>query len=429
MSSFVAAWVGPTVLGSTILAGVATGALIGAGVSVASTLVNGGSILDNGLKGAVAGGTLGGVAGGISSALSSAASSMSSGTAVSITSAEQQAMATDILSANSAAGGAMTMPEAMTTAQNWASAGYTPQMTNAITNAQTMAIQTGVDPTAALRLTSQGYSVNDIQTMLNNGSDVTRMNSLGNSLPDPSAAISGSVTNGGQFSATEKSAMDALTKATGKSPTLAQQLGLTNAAIGAVGQGAAALYGASLNADAAKAATAETSRQFNIGQANAQPWLNAGKTALSSQLDLLGLPGGTAGGTPNALTALHNTPGYQFQVDQGNRALAASTAARGGMGSGKAATDALSYGQNLADTTYNQSVNRLAALSGTGQTQANTSAAAGANYAGTVGTSVINQAAATQSGITGAANALSGYLNPPKQIVGYNPQTGAPIYG
>ena len=195
---------------------------------------------------------------------------------------------------------------------------------------------------------------------------------------------------------------------------------------GAINAGAAN-DAAQISADATAASLAEQKRQFDIGQANQTPWMNAGKSALGGQLDLMGLPGGTNGSSTNSLAELQNSPGYQFRLDQGRRALEASFGGHGGMQSGKAGTAINEYGQNYATGEYGNRLQQLANLSGTGQASASGMAAGGMNYAGNVGnltmanagnqaTSGINAAAATQSGILGAGNALSSYLNPaPKQ--------------
>lgn len=175
--------------------------------------------------------------------------------------------------------------------------------------------------------------------------------------------------------------------------------------------GGSALWGANQTANAAKEAAAEAKRQFDIGQANAAPWLNAGKTALGSQLDLLGLPGGT-GNSESSLAQLQKTPGYQFRLNQGRKNLEASSAARGGMGSGKSGVAMQNYGQNYATNEYNNRLNQLASLSGSGQTQANTSAYAGQQYGTEAGNAALTAATARQSGILGAGSALSDWLNP-----------------
>lgn len=175
--------------------------------------------------------------------------------------------------------------------------------------------------------------------------------------------------------------------------------------------GGAALYGANKTANAAEDAAAEAKRQFDIGQANAAPWLNAGKTALGSQLDLLGLPGGT-GNSESSLAQLQKTPGYQFRLDQGRKNLEASSAARGGMGSGKSGVAMQKYGQDYGTNEYNNRLNQLSSLSGSGQVQANTSANAGQQYGTEAGNAALTAATARQSGILGAGSALSDWLNP-----------------
>ena len=204
--------------------------------------------------------------------------------------------------------------------------------------------------------------------------------------------------------------------------------GSISSGLAALASGAASLYGGNLAAESAENAISETRRQFDIGQANVAPWLAAGKSALGGQLDLMGLPGGTTGEPTNQLAALQSSPGYQFRLEQGRKGLDASVAARGGMGSGKAATGAIDWGQKQASSEYGNRLNQLAALSGTGQTQAQQNVASGERFASDVGSSTLAAGAARQSGILGAGNALSSFLNPVKQITGYNPVTGAPIY-
>lgn len=199
--------------------------------------------------------------------------------------------------------------------------------------------------------------------------------------------------------------------------TAKDALGTTKAALGAGNtlssliSGGTALWGANQTANAAKDAAAEAKRQFDIGQANAAPWLNAGKTALGSQLDLLGLPGGT-GNSESSLAQLQKTPGYQFRLNQGRKNLEASSAARGGMGSGKSGVAMQKYGQDYATNEYNNRLNQLSSLSGSGQVQANTSANAGQQYGTEAGNAALTAATARQSGILGAGSALSDWLNP-----------------
>lgn len=88
-------------------------------------------------------------------------------------------------------------------------------------------------------------------------------------------------------------------------------------------------------------------------------------TAANQQLsNLLGL-------NPNVqkddiLAQLRSTPGYEFQLQQGQRALDRAQSARGNFFSGEALRASQKYGQGLADQIYNDAVNRLAQQSSQG---------------------------------------------------------------
>jgi hypothetical protein len=91
-----------------------------------------------------------------------------------------------------------------------------------------------------------------------------------------------------------------------------------------------------------------------------QPFLQNFNTAQSgvTQLgNLLGLNG--ASGNQSALSTLQNTPGYQFQLQQGNNAINAAAAANGTLNSGNQLTALSNYNQGLANTTYNNYVSQL----------------------------------------------------------------------
>lgn len=103
------------------------------------------------------------------------------------------------------------------------------------------------------------------------------------------------------------------------------------------------------------------------------------------------------------------TPGYQFNLTEGARALDASASARGGLFSGKAGLDMTRYGQNYADRTYNDYMNRLGQLSGVGQTQTNTNAQYGQQVAQSAGQNLMAGANARASGLIGATNAWSNF--------------------
>lgn len=173
----------------------------------------------------------------------------------------------------------------------------------------------------------------------------------------------------------------------------------------------AAEEAARLQAAGGDRALAENRRQFDIGQENLAPWLAAGRGALAEQQTLMGMGGDTAG----AMRALQSTPGYQSRLLQGQRSNAAGLSARGGMGSGKSLVAGNMFNQEFASNEYGNRLNQLAALSGTGQSTANTMGGLGANYAtqqGNIYTGVANaQGAAGMAGANARQSGLLGILN------------------
>lgn len=134
-----------------------------------------------------------------------------------------------------------------------------------------------------------------------------------------------------------------------------------------------------------------------------QPYLTNYNTAQSGVTQLgnvLGLNG--AAGNNAAMTALQNTPGYQFQLQQGDNALTAQAAATGQLASGNTALALSNYNQGLAGTTYNNYVSQL-------QPYLNASNAAAGGIAG------VN---------TGLGNALAGQYG---NLAGLNYQTATGI--
>src|ERR1022692_84566 len=96
---------------------------------------------------------------------------------------------------------------------------------------------------------------------------------------------------------------------------------------GTVASAGASLGGAAMQAGAAGGAEALQKQEWQQQQQNEAPWLNAGGTALGQ---LMAMPNFTS---PTAAEA-QATPGYQFQLQQGQQALQRSAAAKGGLLSG-----------------------------------------------------------------------------------------------
>jgi hypothetical protein len=234
------------------------------------------------------------------------------------------------------------------------------------------------------------------------------------------------------------------------------------AGIGAAGSlGAAnAQAGASENAANLQAQEAQNSlnfqkQEFGTEQQNLAPFLQAGQGAVGELSNLTKTPGQglltpwtQQFQAPTAQQAAQ-TPGYQFQLQQGEQALQNSAAAQGGLLSGGTATALDQYSQGLASTDYQQAYNnaltqyqqsynqfennqaneynRLAGLAGTGQTSAAQLGQEGQQAASNVtqigglagqqiGQSLQNAGAATASGYAGLANSLGGGVNSISQL-------------
>lgn len=112
-------------------------------------------------------------------------------------------------------------------------------------------------------------------------------------------------------------------------------------------------------------------------------------------LDLLGLGG--QGARDAAIANFRNTPGYQFQLDEGQNAIGSSSAARGLLNSGSTAKALTRFGQGLADQTYQSHVGNLFNLAGLGNQAAsvlsdsgkyNTGTESGSNSSGGLGKAI-----------------------------------------
>jgi len=141
--------------------------------------------------------------------------------------------------------------------------------------------------------------------------------------------------------------------------------------------------------------------QADAGYAEAQgyqqPYAEAGGRSLSELMDAMGLNGAEA--SAGALSRFTAGPGYQFQMDQGTRAIDRSAASRGGLYSGRTGMALTEYGQGLANQEWNNRLSQLAGLAGAGQTAAGNLS----NLAVGRGSTAGNYAGATADALLGAA--------------------------
>lgn len=116
------------------------------------------------------------------------------------------------------------------------------------------------------------------------------------------------------------------------------------------------------------------------------PYVDAGRTAVTAYDQLLRDP-----------LSVRSLPGYQFNLDQGTRALDNSAVARSGVMNGKLIKDQTRFATDYADTQYGNHLQRLMAGTQLGQQ------ATGAQT-GLVGTGLQGQMATRQSAYGGDMN-------------------------
>lgn len=160
---------------------------------------------------------------------------------------------------------------------------------------------------------------------------------------------------------------------------------------------------------------------YNRNSATLAPYVQGGNRAGTAMQSLLGLSEDPRA-FDQAFDNYRNSTGYQFQFDQGNRAIQNSAAAQGGLLSGNAIKAGQRYGQQMGQSSFQQYLDRLYGQQGTGLTAASAQAGVGTNYGQQVtannnlGTETRANAALSSAGninqllasVTGTAGNLAG---------------------
>lgn len=211
-------------------------------------------------------------------------------------------------------------------------------------------------------------------------------------------------------------------------------------------QANAAGQAASEQAGAAENAQQIAENEFNTITSQESPYMQAGYGAQSQLNYLLGIgnpgtpatsagagaPGTAASSTGGGYGSLlqpftaeymkQYSPGYQFQLQQGQQGVLNQDAASQGALSGSALKDLIGYNQNYANTAYGNAFNqyqtqlgntysRLAGVAQLGQNAAANTGQQGTALAGSAAQSATNIGTAQAGGTVGAANALAGGLS------------------
>jgi hypothetical protein len=222
---------------------------------------------------------------------------------------------------------------------------------------------------------------------------------------------------------------------------------------GAALSAGASLLGSSQAAGASKAAAGQQLQMYYANRATAQPYFTAGQTVLPNLLQVAqaGPTGGgpdyvsqAAGAVPPTMTQaeLEQTPGYQFILSQGQKAVQSAAASRGLGVSGASLKGAAANATGLADATYQNQFNnaqqrftdylnlntgqqgnlqnqfnRLSGVATLGENAAVQTGAQGTQAAAASG-NYLNQAGLAQAaGTTGVGSAINQGVN---NYLGYN---------
>lgn len=211
-------------------------------------------------------------------------------------------------------------------------------------------------------------------------------------------------------------------------PLIAAGVGAAGSIGGALIGGNAAESAASTQANAANKAAKLQEQQFNTTTQNLAPFLQGGQNTLATLLAQLGigkngtLTPGAPLTTPFSAATYQQSPGYQFQLNQGVNAVQNAASATGGINSGNTLKALTQYGQGLANQDYyqaqsvyqgqqNQLFNYLQTIAGSGQNAGAQLGALGSNAASNAGNYITQAGNASAAGTIGAANALTGGIN------------------
>lgn len=190
--------------------------------------------------------------------------------------------------------------------------------------------------------------------------------------------------------------------------------------------GSAAQSAADTQANAANQAAQLQMQQFQQLQQNLKPYMDLGQNNIAGLQNMINSGQLTPQFSFNPTQQqLEQTPGYQFQLNQGLNTLNNQMAAKGLNLSGAQLRGIQDYAQGLAGTTFNQQYqnalnafntnygvqsnqfNRLQGLASLGENAAAGVGNAGLQAAGQAGQALMSGANASAAGTIGAANAIN----------------------
>lgn len=194
---------------------------------------------------------------------------------------------------------------------------------------------------------------------------------------------------------------------------------------GALIQGRGAKRAAQAQERAAQADIAFQKETRDLIRGDLAPYREGGATAQNAIDFELGL-----GARPEGYQGFQATPGYEFRMGEGQRALEAGAAARGGLYSGAAMRDLMKFGQDYGSNEYGNFFSRLGARADTGMNAAQMSGQASQYAAGNVSNALADRGNAISAGYVGVGNAITGGINNALGAWNYQKNlAAAPQYG
>lgn len=208
-------------------------------------------------------------------------------------------------------------------------------------------------------------------------------------------------------------------------PSIGGLLGMYASNNAANTQAGAARDAAQASLTASREGNALLSSMYQQNRADQEPWRAAGANALTS---LTGqLPGLNK---PFGLEDFNADPGYQFRLSEGEKGLNRAAGARGMYDSGATLKALTRYNQDYATGEFGNAYNRynadrtnifnrLAAISGTGQTAASNMGNAAQNFGANANANTMAGVNASNNALLGGANArASGYVGGANALAG-----------
>jgi hypothetical protein len=169
------------------------------------------------------------------------------------------------------------------------------------------------------------------------------------------------------------------------------------------------ILGSNATSKASENAVNAEKQMYMQTRSDLMPYTEAGYSATTQQQNLLGLNGQDAADA--AMSTYQTSPGYQWQMSEGLRAVDAGAAAKGMLRSGATLKAEQTYGQGLADSDFSAYYDRLSGLSKTGEAAAAQTAEAGSNTADSLSNIYTGEAGAQSSIYSNTSKGVSSAVN------------------